>query len=85
MNLSSAGGVAKRKDGKYHIGKRTRDWLKIKAMQDEDLPICGYQSVEEGKVKDVAEPRTYRNGAFMHETQSGGMRQPVWKGIMEDK
>ncbi len=54
-------------------------------MQDEDLLICGYQSVEEGKVKDVAEPRTYRNGAFMHETQSGGMRQPVWKGIMEDK
>ena len=48
MNLSSAGGVAKRKDGKYHIGKRTRDWLKIKAMQDEVLPICGYQSDEDG-------------------------------------
>ena len=48
LNLSSAGGVAKRKDGKYHIGKRTRDWLKIKAMQDEDLLICGYQSDEDG-------------------------------------
>ena len=45
--------VAKRKDGKYHIGKRTRDWLKIKVMQDEDLLICGYQPDDEGKVKDL--------------------------------
>ena len=45
--------VAKRKDGKYHIGKRTRDWLKIKVMQDEDLLICGYQPDEDGKIKDL--------------------------------
>ena len=128
--------VAKRKDGKYHIGKRTRDWLKIKVMQDEDLLICGYQSDEEGKVKDlilgyfdeegklqcrgkvylgiskeerriieafaknnlVSKPwfAKYRNAVwlkpqlvgtahFMHETQSGSMRQPVWKGLREDK
>ena len=25
--------VAKRKDGKYHISKRTRDWLKISAVE----------------------------------------------------
>lgn len=48
FELIKRGGVAKRKDGKYHIGKRTRDWLKIKAMQDEDLLICGYQSDEDG-------------------------------------
>lgn len=29
--------VAKRKDGLYHIGKRTSDWIKIKVMQDEDF------------------------------------------------
>ena len=45
--------VAKRKDGKYHIGKRTRDWIKIKVMQDEDLLICGYQPDENGDVKDL--------------------------------
>lgn len=45
--------VAKRKDGLYHIGKRTRDWLKIKVMQDEELLICGYHPDENGAVKDL--------------------------------
>ena len=45
--------VAKKKDGLYHIGRRTRDWIKIKVMQDEDLLICGYQPDEEGDVKDL--------------------------------
>ena len=45
--------VAKHKDGLYHIGKRTRDWLKIKVMQDEDLLILGYQPDEDGDVKDL--------------------------------
>ena len=128
--------VAKRKDGKYHIGKRTRDWLKIKVMQDEDLLICGYQPDENGKVKDLIlgyfdeegelqcrgkvylgiskeerriietfaknnrvskpwfakyrnavwmKPKLFGTAHFMHETQSGTMRQPVWKGLREDK
>lgn len=42
--------VAKKKDGLYHIGKRTSDWIKIKVMQ---------------------------------ETENGGMRQPVGKGLRE--
>lgn len=45
--------VAKKKDGKYYIGKRTREWVKIKVMQDEDLYVCGYQPDEDGKVKDL--------------------------------
>lgn len=45
--------MAKRKGGLYHIGKRTRDWLKIKVMQDEDLLVLGYQPDEDGKVKDL--------------------------------
>lgn len=128
--------VAKKKDGLYHIGKRTRDWLKIKVMQDEDLIVCGFQPDEQGEVKDIVlgyydEMGTlkcrgkiylgvskydqkiikkfalnntistawfpkYKNvvwlklelvgtAQYMHETKSGGMRQPVWKGIREDK
>ena len=127
--------VAKRKDGLYHIGKRTRDWLKIKVMQDEDLLILGYQPDEHGEVKDLilgyydddgklqcrgkvylgiskeersiiaqfAKTNTVKNpwfpkyknavwlkpqligtAHFMHETESGGMRQPVWKGLRTD-
>ena len=128
--------VAKRKDGLYHIGKRTSDWIKIKVMQDEDLLICGFQPDEDGMPKDLilgyyndkgelrcrgkvylgvskeeravilkfAKKNTvkrpwfekYKNAVwlkpelmgtahYMHETVSGGMRQPVWKGMREDK
>ena len=45
--------VAKKKDGLYHIGKRTRDWVKIKVMQDEDLLVLGYKPDENGNVKDL--------------------------------
>ena len=127
--------VAKRKGGLYHIGKRTRDWLKIKVMQDEDLRVLGYQPDEDGKVKDLIlgyydeegklqcrgkvylgiseeerriienfamqnriqkpwfgkyknavwlKPQLVGTAHFMHETQSGGMRQPVWKGLRTD-
>ncbi len=127
--------VAKKKDGLYHIGKRTHDWIKIKVMQDEDLLVLGYQPDENGKVKDLilgyyddndklqcrgkvylgvseterkiigeyAKKNTvekpwfdkYKNAIwlkpelvgtahFMHDTENGGMRQPVWKGFRTD-
>jgi bifunctional non-homologous end joining protein LigD len=34
--------VAKRKDSKYFFDKRTKDWIKIKNLQDDDFVICGY-------------------------------------------
>lgn len=45
--------VSKKKDGLYHIGKRTSEWIKIKVMQDEDLLVLGYQPDDDGKVKDL--------------------------------
>ena len=36
------GVVAKRKGSLYHMGKRTKDWIKFKRMADEDFVICGY-------------------------------------------
>ena len=96
--------VAKKKDGLYHIGKRTSEWIKIKVMQDEDLLVLGYQPDDDGKVisdyakknmvnrpwfdkyKNVVwlKPQLVGTAHFMHETESGGMRQPVWKGLRED-
>ncbi len=127
--------VAKKKDGKYYIGKRAREWVKIKVMQDEDLYVFGYQTDSGGNVKDLilgffdkngkavcrgkvylgvsSEDRKlvsqfafnnrvstpwfsqYKNAVwlkpelkgtahFMQETQSGHMRQPVWKGLRDD-
>ena len=119
----------------FRSGKRTRDWLKIKVMQDEDLLILGYQLDEYGEVKDLIlgyydeegklqcrgkvylgiskeergiiaqfskgntvkkpwfpkyknavwlKPQLIGTAHFMHETESGGMRQPVWKGLRTD-
>ena len=34
--------VAKRKDSIYIEGKRTKDWIKIKNLKDEDYVVCGY-------------------------------------------
>ena len=36
------GVVAKRKDSFYYYGKRSRDWVKFKKLEDEDMVICGY-------------------------------------------
>lgn len=128
--------VAKRKDGQYHMGRRTRDWIKIKVMQDEDLLVCGYQPDGEGNVKDLVlgyyddngelhnrgkvylgvskedrelvkefakrnevqtpwfpqykdivwiKPELTGTAHFMQETENGTMRQPVFKGIRDDK
>lgn len=34
--------VAKRKDSFYIEGKRTKDWIKIKNLIDDDFVVCGY-------------------------------------------
>jgi DNA ligase D-like protein (predicted ligase) len=34
--------VAKKKDSKYHLDKRSKEWIKIKYLKDEDFVICGY-------------------------------------------
>ena len=34
--------VAKTQDGKYYLGKETKDWIKIKNMKDDDFVVCGY-------------------------------------------
>lgn len=47
------GVVAKRKQGIYQLGKRTREWVKFKVMIDEDLIICGYKLNDNGDIKDL--------------------------------
>jgi bifunctional non-homologous end joining protein LigD len=40
MNLE--GMIAKKKNSKYHIGKRSPDWLKLKNVQSQEAIIVGY-------------------------------------------
>lgn len=128
--------VAKRKDSIYIQGKRTKDWIKIKNLLDDDFVICGYiykennmislvlgQYLEEELVykghvtlgvggasfeaiknhphreqPSFSKPVPAGNEAarwirpdlvctvkFMEYTPGGGMRQPVFKGLRQDK
>lgn len=45
--------VAKRKDSRYYFDKRTKDWIKIKNLQDEDFVICGYIQKENNVISIV--------------------------------
>lgn len=40
--------VAKRKDSLYHLGKRTKDWIKCKNWIEDDYVICGYIEKDKG-------------------------------------
>lgn len=126
--------VAKRKDSKYYFDKRTKDWIKIKYLQDDDFVVLGYVPKENSMNSIIL--GQYRNGQlvyqghvtlgvggepfrrikaldktscpfseipkgnenavwvtpklvctvkYMMKTERGGMRQPVFKGLREDK
>lgn len=126
------GVVAKRKDSKYYFGKTTKDWIKCKAMLDEDFIICGYYFKEKNMVSVIlgafmdgvivyqshvamsmsrhdfeiisglgktgqypgfpdferavwVEPELVCCVEFMERTSGGGLRQPVFRGLRDDK
>lgn len=126
--------VAKRKDSKYYLDRRTKDWIKIKYLQDDDFVVLGYvpkensmNSIILGQYRDSeliykghvtlgvggepfkeirsldkiqcpfseipkgnenavwVVPKLVCTVKYMMKTESGGLRQPVFKGLREDK
>ena len=126
--------VAKRRDSRYYFDKRTKDWIKVKYLQDDDFVILGYVPKENNmnsiilgqyksgrlvykghvtlgvggepfqKIKSLDRtscpflevPKGNENAVwiksklvctvkYMMKTENGGMRQPVFKGLREDK
>lgn len=126
--------VAKRKDSKYYLDRRTKDWIKIKYLQDDDFVVLGYvpkensmnsiilgqyraneliykghvtlgvggepfrkiqaldkihcpfSEIPKGNEHAVwVEPKLVCTVKYMMKTESGGLRQPVFKGLREDK
>jgi bifunctional non-homologous end joining protein LigD len=127
--------VAKRKDSKYYQGKKTKDWIKIKYLLDDDFVVCGYIFKEKGVISLVlgqysgkslvykghvtlgistedfrviesspklnSQPFTdFPSGndnavwielnlvcivKYMMKTSNGSLRQPVFKGLRDDK
>lgn len=127
--------VAKRKDSKYYLDKKTKDWIKIKYLLDDDFVVCGYIFKENGVISIVLgqysgkelvykghvtlgistedfkliksmpiissqpfndlpsgnentvwiEPNLVCIVKFMMKTANGSLRQPVFKGLRDDK
>jgi bifunctional non-homologous end joining protein LigD len=127
--------VAKLKDSKYYFNKRTKEWIKMKNLQDDDFVVCGYifkeksitsivlgqfngnELIYKGHVtlgastsdfrmiqstpklktspyndlptgNDEAiwiEPSLVCTVKYMTKTSTGSMRQPVFKGLRDDK
>lgn len=128
--------VAKEKNSRYEIGKRSKNWIKVKNLVDEDFLICGFTLDEDGNIKDLIlgqekeKKLVYRGKVFLHIskeeqeiitafalknqnkkalfedisgdiiwikpelvctvqymmlTKDGAMRQPVFKGLRDDK
>lgn len=127
--------VAKPKDSRYYFDRRSKDWIKIKYLKDDDFVICGYILKSEGvsslvlgqyqnenlvykghvtlgvsghdfkKIMSVKrleqspfahepegnkdavwiEPNLVGVVKYMEKTASGSLRQPVFKGLREDK
>jgi len=42
--------VAKRKDSKYYQDKKTKYWIKIKYLLDDDFVVCGYILKDKGVI-----------------------------------
>lgn len=61
---SLEGIVAKRKDSKYYFDKRTKDWIKIKYLQDDDFVVCGY-IIKENNVTSIVLGQ-YRGGSLVY-------------------
>ena len=128
------GVVAKRLDSFYYFGKRTKDWIKIKYLKDDDFVICGYVpkqgnvvSLVLGQYRDNVlinkghvtlgvsseamsrvhkceqlssppfetasddtntvwiTPKLVCTVKYMEKTDSGSMRQPIFKSLSTDK
>lgn len=126
--------VAKHKESKYYLGKDTKDWVKIKYLQDDDYVVCGYINksdyivslvlgqyrdknlIYKGHVTmginknnfdtikntatvdfpDFEPPKGNENAiwiesslvckvAYMAKNEKGGLRQPVFRGLRNDK
>ena len=127
--------VAKRKDSKYYFEKRTKDWIKIKNLKDDDFVVCGYILKSGGVISIVLgqysnksliykghvtlgvsstdfelikstpqlstqpfnalpsgndtavwiEPKLVCIVKYMMKTANGSLRQPVFKGLRDDK
>jgi bifunctional non-homologous end joining protein LigD len=65
------GGVAKRLAGKYHPGKRSKDWRKILFRKREEFVVGGYLSSAPGGLSTLILGHYDRTGTFVYAGLAG--------------
>jgi len=58
--------VAKRRESLYYMGKRTKEWKKIKNQLDDDCVICGYFYSIDGKVASLVLGQYGQDGELLY-------------------
>lgn len=67
------GVVAKHKDSKYYFGKRSKDWIKLKVLEEQLYVLCGYLKNKEG-MNDIIIGRYVNNTLIYKGLVSLGVR-----------
>ena len=49
LDIGLEGLVAKRRDSRYESGRRSKQWLKVKARVSDDFVVCGYSEGQGGR------------------------------------
>jgi len=65
VRIGLEGIVAKRRDSVYKPGVRSKDWIKFKALSDEEFIIAGYSPVD-GKITSLALASYGKSGALVY-------------------
>lgn len=80
---SLEGVVAKRMDSTYRPGVRTKDWLKLKVMQEDDFVIAGYTKNTDAGLFSTLILGKYIDGKFKFAGEVGtGFSQSTMKDIL---
>lgn len=73
--------VAKKIDSKYQINKRSKDWIKIKNLLDEDYYICGYNEKEDNFVASLLLGKKIKNSMKLIGSVTIGKKKPEYSLI----
>ena len=80
------GMIAKRADSKYVAGKRSADWIKIKAQRRQEFVIGGWTDARDARRFGALHVGVYEEGSLRHVTRvgtgfDGASQDAVWRAM----
>lgn len=76
--------IAKRRDSRYIMGKRTREWTKIKNWLEAQFVICGYVPTEKAAVVSLVLGQYNRDGHLVYKGRTTlGIRREDFQAVRQ--